>query len=375
MVAIELGFHRGKDVVFINFSYSRKLIEAMKTVEGATFSGTKKKWYVTKDKFNLSAIFAAFKGLAWIDFTALNKVDSTLEDEQEKATAERMMTLSDENCELIHDFREWLHHKRYSENSKRTYCEMVEVFARYYNTVSLGDLTNDDVVHFINNHVIGRSYSFSYQNQMVSALKLFFREVLRSNIEVDKLERPRREHRLPNVLSKQEVAAILRQPRNIKHKTMLCLVYACGLRRSELLNLRPGDVDSQRHMLLVRNAKGRKDRYVPISDKMINMLREYYKVYKPKTYLFEGFVAGEKYSEQSIAKVMKMAVKRAKIGKPATLHWLRHSFATHLLEAKTDVRYIQVLLGHKSTRTTEIYTHVSQKSLENIRLPFEDIDL
>ena len=160
---------------------------------------------------------------------------------------------------------------------------------------------------------------------------------------------------------------------NIKHRTMLSLIYACGLRRSELLNLRPLNVDSKRNLLLILNSKGKKDRVVPISDNIVEMLRNYYKMYKPKVWLFEGQKAGDQYSEESLAKVLKQACIKAGIKKPVTLHWLRHSYATHLLESGTDLRYIQELLGHKSSKTTEIYTHVSTKSLQNIKSPFDEL--
>jgi integrase/recombinase XerD len=154
---------------------------------------------------------------------------------------------------------------------------------------------------------------------------------------------------------------------------MLSLVYACGLRRSEVLNIKASEIDSKRKLLLIRNAKGRKDRIAPLSDKLIAMLREYYTMYKPKTWLFEGQEKGEQYTGSSLQEVLKKAIKTAKINKPVSLHWLRHSYATHLLEAGTDLRYIQELLGHKSSRTTEIYTHVSTKSLQNIKTPFDDL--
>jgi len=135
--------------------------------------------------------------------------------------------------------------------------------------------------------------------------------------------------------------------------------------------MKPQDIDSKRHLLIIRNAKGRKDRVVPISDKLIEMLREYYKMYKPQIWLFEGQNTGEQYSEQSLQSVLKQAVAKSKIRKPVTLHWLRHSYATHLLESGTDLRFIQELLGHKSSKTTEIYTHVTEKSIQKIKSPFE----
>ena len=236
-------------------------------------------------------------------------------------------------------------------------------------------ITNRDVVDFVQGKLVAQGYSFTYQNQLVSALKLFFREIVNAPMDIEKLQRPRLEHKLPNVLSKDEIRAILQSPKNIKHKTMLSLIYACGLRRSELLNLKLPDVDSKRRLLLIRNAKGRKDRIVPISERTIRMLKEYYKLYRPKVWLFEGQEVGERYSEASLAKVLKVALKAAGISKPVSLHWLRHSYATHLLEAGTDLRYIQELLGHKSSRTTEIYTHVSQSSLQNVKSPFDDMEI
>lgn len=174
-------------------------------------------------------------------------------------------------------------------------------------------------------------------------------------------------------MSKEEVKAILQAHQNVKHLAMLDLIYACGLRRGELLNLKLVDINSNRGLLRINQGKGNKDRVVPISEKILELLREYYLYEKPKVYLFEGEKLGEKYSEGSIQKVLKKALEKAKIKKPVTLHWLRHSYATHLLENGTDLRFIQELLGHNSSKTTEIYTHVSQKSLQKIKSPFDDL--
>ncbi|MFE3869601.1 tyrosine-type recombinase/integrase [Flavobacterium sp. LS2P90] len=194
-----------------------------------------------------------------------------------------------------------------------------------------------------------------------------------TKIEVDKIHRPKRSKVLPNVLSKGEIKLILNAHSNIKHKSMLSMIYSCGLRRSELLNLKFSDIDSKRNIVLLKNAKGKKDRIAPLSPKILKMLRDYYIAYKPKNWLFEGQISGEQYSEQSLQNVLKQALKKAKISKPVSLHWLRHSYATHLLESGTDLRYIQELLGHSSSKTTEIYTHVSTKSIQQIKSPFDDL--
>lgn len=190
---------------------------------------------------------------------------------------------------------------------------------------------------------------------------------------VDKERRKKRAKVLPNVLSKKEVKAILEAHSNVKHKMMLSLIYSCGLRRGELLALKPVHIDSKRNIVLLKNAKGKKDRIAPLSPKILEMLREYYKDYKPAVWLFEGQIKGEQYSEKSLQSVLKQALQKTVIKKPVALHWLRHSYATHLLESGTDLRYIQELLGHSSSKTTEIYTHVSTKSIQQIKSPFDDL--
>lgn len=231
------------------------------------------------------------------------------------------------------------------------------------------------MIAFNNDYILKNNFSSSFQNQVVNAVKLFYRQIQGANINVELVHRPKKEKLLPNVLSKQEVKEILNAPSNIKHKAMLSLIYACGLRRSELLNLKPIDIDSNRGVIIIRQAKGKKDRITPLSEKILAMLREYYKAYKPATWLFEGQTINEKYDERSLASVLKRALEKTTIKKPVTLHWLRHSYATHILESGTDLRYIQELLGHKSSKTTEIYTHVSTKNIQNIKSPFDDLDI
>jgi integrase/recombinase XerD len=154
---------------------------------------------------------------------------------------------------------------------------------------------------------------------------------------------------------------------------MLSLIYSCGLRRSELINLKLTDIDSNRNIVVIRQSKGKKDRIAPLSLKILEMLRDYFKLYKPKVWLFEGSIAGTIYSEQSLQSVLKQALAKVNIKKAVSLHWLRHSYATHLLESGTDLRYIQELLGHNSSKTTEIYTHVSTKNIQQIKSPFDDL--
>jgi integrase/recombinase XerD len=308
-----------------------------------------------------------------VDKSSTDKVVKT----KVKAVNLKTKAINDAGIQKIEEstqlFRNWMVHKRYSASTISTYCESVRIFLRYVYPKTPLEVEVDDMVLFVNEYIIPNKLSYSYQNQVVNGCKLFFREVVKSKLDVEKFDRPRRQHKLPNVLSKMEVKAIFNALKNIKHRTMLSLIYACGLRRSELLNLKPENIDANRFILIILNSKGKKDRIVPISENIVTMLRDYYRQYKPKEWLFEGQIPGIQYSATSLQEVLKKALGEAKISKPATLHWLRHSYATHLLEAGTDLRYIQELLGHKSSKTTEIYTHVSTKSLQKIKSPFDDL--
>lgn len=273
----------------------------------------------------------------------------------------------------LNQFSHYLKYRRYSPNTIKTYTDALGVFFHYHSYKVPEQLGIAEIIEFNTGYILRKHLSASYQNQVINAIKLFYRNRFNRNMDLNNIQRPRREQRLPNVLSKQEIKSILEAPSNLKHRAMLSLIYACGLRRSELLNLSLSDVLSDRNVLFIRQSKGKKDRVIPISNNIIEMLRTYYKAYKPKVWLFEGQNAGERYSERSLQLVLKQALKKAGNSKPVSLHWLRHSYATHLLESGTDLRYIQELLGHNSSKTTEIYTHVTTKSLQQIRSPFDDL--
>ena len=222
--------------------------------------------------------------------------------------------------------------------------------------------------------IIAHNLSVSFQRGLVGALKLFYSQCGDTIMDIEKLQSPFKESRLPDVLSKEEVQKIINASNNSKHKALLSIIYSCGMRIGEALSLKINDIDKQRKLIKIRLAKGKKDRYVPYSDKLRLLLRKYYDDWKPKEYLFEGQYGGP-YSEGSAAKVLQHAVAKCNIKKHVTLHTLRHSFATHLLEAGTDIRYIQELLGHSNPKTTMIYTHVSSKKISEIKSPLDDLDI
>lgn len=338
-------------------------------------------WHVPNNPESLREIFRLFRRKAYIDTSRIfgkNKKNPRVINlkERVRVTESKEMILpplSEAAAKKVREFVDWLEQRRYSDNTVRNYVEGISAFLRFHHQKSPDEITVKDLEEFNCRYILKKGYSGSYQNVVINAIKLFFRTLEKREMRIEEIERPRKEEHLPNILSKKEVKDILGAPVNLKHRVMLSLIYACGLRRSELLELKPEDIESQRGLMVIRQSKGNKDRVVPLSLKIIEMLREYYKAYRPKTWLFEGQVAGEQYSPTSLQEVLKKSVAKAGIRKPVTLHWLRHSYATHLLESGTDLRYIQELLGHKSSRTTEIYTHVSQKNIQQIKSPFDDL--
>jgi integrase/recombinase XerD len=207
---------------------------------------------------------------------------------------------------------------------------------------------------------VAAGISEAYQNTLINAIKFYYEQVEGQPRQYYEVPRPKRPHTNPKVLAKEEVRDLLLGTDNLKHRAMLMLAYGLGLRLGEVLALTPPDIDSRRMALYVRAGKGKKDRNLPLPETLLQLLREQFRQFRPVTFLFEGQRPGEPYSERSLQLVIKQAAERAGIRRPITMHMLRHSYATHLLEAGTDIRVIQDLLGHSSIKTTEIYTHVAQ---------------
>ncbi len=225
-----------------------------------------------------------------------------------------------------------------------------------------------------------RRYSPRTIESYVECLRIFFdfldwKNILDKHLMLDRIERPRRGRPLPRVISKDDVARIINATGNLKHRAMLSLLYSCGLWRSELLDMCIIDIDSKRNVVNIRRAKGDKDRQVPLSPKVLELLREYFKQYRPIVWLFEGEQPGTPYAAESLHKVFTVAKHKAGITIPFKLHGLRHCYATHLMEAGVGLRYIQELLGHRYVKTTKIYLHVSSESIRKIQSPFDTLDL
>jgi len=276
------------------------------------------------------------------------------------------------NTELS-EYNRLLRLKNYSLSTINTYTRHFEKFIEYFKGEEISELSKDQVMDFLFVE-IQKDFSAAYQNQLVNSIKFYYEKVLGRQKEFYNLPRAKKPRKLPTVLSEEEIITLLDKPENLKHKCILYLIYSAGLRISEAVNMKVADIDSKRNLILIRGAKGKKDRTTLLSQKLLEMLRHYYKLYKPKEYLFEGETGGQ-YSVTTIQKVFNKALKASGIRKNATVHSLRHSFATHLLERGTDLRYIQELLGHESSKTTEIYTHVTMKAKDKIVSPLDNLNI
>jgi len=265
-------------------------------------------------------------------------------------------------------FIEKLRLKRYSHLTIKSYTNHLKMFILFYPNEDMDKINDEQIRDYLIYLVDDKKVSSSYQYQAINAIKFYYEQVLGRPTKKYYLQRPKKEKKLPKVLSEEEVAKILKQISSKKHQAIIYLIYSGGLRLSEVINLRIEDIDSKRKQIRLRGAKGKKDRVTLLSDKVLMTLREYYKDYKPNEWLFEGADGGQ-YSSRSVQNIFKSALKKSKINKHGTIHTLRHSFATHLLEHGTDLRYIQELLGHNCSRTTEIYTHITKTGMEKIKSP------
>ena len=264
---------------------------------------------------------------------------------------------------------------RYSEKTITTYRNNFEEFINYHHRYEIDKIDEHQIIAFLRYLVMDRKVSSSYQNTSINAVKFYYERVLGGQRKFYFIERPHKEKTIPVVLSEQEVQQLIQSVGNIKHKAILMTIYSAGLRISECINLKITDIDSERMQIRVEQGKGKKDRYTLLSTKTLQVLRQYFTSYKPKEWLFEGAKEREPYSTTSIQVIFREALKTSAIKKPATVHTLRHSFATHLLENGTDLRYIQSLLGHESSKTTEIYTHITTKGFDQIKSPMDRLDI
>lgn len=327
-----------------------------------------KHWVVPYSQSVLKLLYELFH-----DDIVIKDDSLTQEFELVKLENDRNLERDEEINRLLSKAQKMLKLKGYSVNTMDAYLGhmrrfLVSLKADYWSFELLDSNYFED---YILTQLENENKSHAYVNQTISAIKFLYKYVLKLSVPSVEIPRPKREEKLPNVLSKEEVLKILQKTINLKHRALLTLAYSAGLRVSEIVSLKVNDIDSRRMLVHIRQGKGRKDRYTILSETALEVLRLYAKKYRLQDWLFPGENEGTHLSERTAQKVFTTACKKAGVKKDVSIHSLRHSFATHLLEAGTDLRYIQEILGHKSSKTTEIYTHVSKKDILRIRSPLD----
>ncbi|OEY71733.1 site-specific tyrosine recombinase/integron integrase [Salegentibacter salarius] len=351
--------------------FSDKVVQAMvDNLPAIQWSEKFRMNYILNTPENLELIFKTFRGVAWINCNHFY-AKASFGREEEPVNIQQLQNREEVSGRRYcpGSYLKKLELKRYADSTIKTYVSCFETFINHYSDREIKDLNEEDIRLYLQK-LIREDFSHSYINQAINAIKFYYEVVLEMPNRFYAIERPRPIEQLPKVLAKEEIMAIIEHTNNIKHRCIVSLLYSAGLRRIELLNLKLEDIDSKRMVIKVRSGKGNKDRFTILSEKLLGDLRKYYKEWRPTNFLFEG--PGRKaYSPESVSCIVRNAAEKAKIKKRVTPHMLRHSFATHLLENGTDLRYIQVLLGHRSTKTTEIYTHVATNIFLKIKNPLD----
>ncbi len=373
IITLEKGTHRGTEVVKLCFEFNREVIHRIRKLDGVKWSQTMGCWYQPKVLFTMQNLYDNIEDIAQVTYTPKKKGKvSTFKQSLANSDKTKYKYPLRELVELPEHFIEKLNLKRYAESTKKTYSAYFKDFCVFFAGEDYSALTDEDINAYIYQLIKDRMISRSEQNQRINAIKFYYEVVLGRPKQYYTFDRPKRSYVLPKVISEDEVIRILKSTRNIKHKAVLATIYSAGLRRNELIHLRKTDIFFDRGQILVKSAKGDKDRTTILSESLALILKAYLKKHHPNYWLFEG-EDRKPYSGTSISRILSDAVQKAGIEKRVTPHMLRHSFATHMLEQGVDLRYIQTLLGHESTKTTEIYTHISKRSLAKIKSPLDRI--
>ncbi len=388
-IRLYLAFHNNKERLFVKFKYDAEINKIIRSIKGATWSQSKKQWHFNVEKEIVNAIAKNTKRLAIantdmlrnqlikrkriVTIKSATSIKNTVSSVPLSKTTITTFTISNYNLNQLELIVKTLLLKAYSKNTIALYKGEILSLMRLLKDKKIDTLTQNHIKSYLLWLLQTKKYSEAKVHTAINALKFYFEQVLYRPKIFFEIPRPKKPFKLPTVHSQNEVKKIIKAVTNVKHSTMLMAGYAGGLRVSEIINLKIKDIDSERMVINIRNAKGKKDRQVALSPLLLSELRVYYKQYQPKIYLFEG-TGGGMYSVRSLQQVFKDAKVTAENYKPGGIHSLRHSFATHLLEQGTDIKIIQELLGHTSLKTTEIYTHVSKKLISKIESPLDKLD-
>ena len=347
--------------VIVHLPYTPDRVNQIRTVPGRVWDHKKKRWSVPHTDTAIQDLLTLFKGEHIEIDSSLQPSNSTKSNQQDD--------LHDLSC--LEDMEKELKLGGAAYKTRKAYLGHARRFIKFCakDPRSLGEA---DLRQYAR-HLLESGQSHSTVNQCISAVKFFFRKVLKYSSTIVDIPRPKKEQKLPNILSREEILRFFKAVVNPKHRALLMVVYSSALRVGEAVRLQLRDIDTDRRLIHIRQAKGRKDRYVMLSDVAQRAIEVYCKAFNPAKWLFPGQREGRHLTERTVLKVVHQVCERASINKGTAVHTLRHSCATHLLESGTDLRYIQELLGHKSPKTTQIYTRVSKKNIARIRSPLDDI--
>lgn len=353
--------HRGQQCVAIVGQLHSAAYNSVRSFPGRLYSKTHGCWYIIYDPDCLARLAVELRRYQPVDVSERFALKET------PGKANTMTALPE-------GYHEHLVRVRYSEATIKTYEAQLKQFISWLHPVKLEDLTEEFINRYMLHLANQKRVSISTQNTAINAIKFYLEKVHRGERKVYYVDRPMKETKLPHVLTQEEVKALISATRNVKHRCMILVLYSTGVRISELLNLRWSDFDVQKRQVFIHGGKGRKDRLTITSKKAIDYIRYYLDQHKPKEFLFEG-VKGGRYSSRSVNQIIHRSAQEAGLTKRVSAHTLRHSFATHLLELREDIRYIQLLMGHDSSKTTERYTHMTTRGFKDIKSPLDSLGL
>lgn len=375
--------HRGAEQIGIFFQNHTAINQEIRKLAGVKWSQTNKCWYVPLSMENLKELPQKLGVYATVNARALlayehkkENVQRTLvaaQSQQKPLVCTPAWKLSKENLEALNLLVQHLKLKAYSPSTIKTYRNEFLQLLQLLKNKAVNELTPDHLKRYMVYCMEQEGIKENTAHSRLNALKFYFEKVLGRAQFFWEIPRPKKPAQLPKLLNEKEIEKLFNSLNNRKHKAMLFTAYSAGLRVSEIVNLKIKDIDSTRMQLFVERAKGKKDRYVNLSPVLLDVLRSYVRHYKPKSFLFESAATGSGYPTRTVQQIFSNAKHKAGIWKDVGIHSLRHSFATHLLNKGTDIRYIKDLLGHFDIRTTERYLHVSKKQLVNIISPLDDL--
>lgn len=364
------SFHKNSEGILLQFPVYATLNSFFKKLSFATYSNSNKGWIIPKNKAYLKLIAEQTKGIATLNLNGLKNKSENIKLNKPSVHNESIIA---QNKAYYHQLKQHLVNAGYSSSTIKTYTGEVAVFLATLQNNDAKKVTTEKLIDYFYYCHVKLGLSENTLHSRINALKYFYEKVFGFEKFFYTIPRPKKQKQLPKVISEEKIIEYIVGIENVKHKAILLLAYSAGLRVSEVVNLKISDIDSNRMQIAINGAKGKKDRRVPLSKAVLEVLRLYYKINFPKHWLFEGQKRGEQYSVRSAQLIFKQAYKKANLPRSVSFHSLRHSYATHLLDNGTDVKYIQHLLGHNDIKTTLRYLHVTNRDLSKIESPLDKI--